>query len=187
MPFQDLSIFRRSCILDSVHCRCSLPPPLGPPPGTPFGLSAGWADLAGAPPGQSRAERRWHRAGHGDARWAVVPRGAGEGQRAHAVPCMNCCECHFTVLKEPAGHGGFCTMRPSRGASAWARWYPVLGGARRRPVRQDDTRGHEICWNSFVGDGKGGCKAALDPSCPVHHSPARFVGIRSVKPHELSR
>lgn len=50
MPFQDLSIFRRSCILDSVHCRCSLPPPLGPPPGTPFGLSAGGADLAEAPP-----------------------------------------------------------------------------------------------------------------------------------------
>lgn len=49
MPFQGPSIFRRSCILDSVHRRCSLPPPpLGPSPGTPLGLSVGGADLAEA-------------------------------------------------------------------------------------------------------------------------------------------
>lgn len=47
-PFQGPSIFRRSCILDSVHCRCSLPPPLGPSPGTPLGLSSGGADLTEA-------------------------------------------------------------------------------------------------------------------------------------------
>lgn len=46
MPFQGPSIFRRTCILDSVHHRCSLPPPLGPLPGTLLGLSAGGADLA---------------------------------------------------------------------------------------------------------------------------------------------
>lgn len=75
----------------------------------------------------------------------------------------------------------------------WARWYPVLGGAQCRSVRQDDTRGHEICWNSFVRDGKGGCKTAFDPSSPVHHPLARtsfpctFCRITSVKPHELSR
>ena len=48
MPFQGPSIFRRSCILDSFHRRCSQPPPLGPSPGTPLGLSAGGADLAEA-------------------------------------------------------------------------------------------------------------------------------------------
>lgn len=33
VPFQGPSIFRRSHALDIGHCRCSLPPPLGPSPG----------------------------------------------------------------------------------------------------------------------------------------------------------
>lgn len=95
MPFQGLSIFRRSCVLDSVHCRCSLPPPLGPSPRTPFGLSAGRADLAGAPPEQNRGGTVL---GMGTLGGLWVPRGAGEGPQAHAVLYMNCWEWRFTVL-----------------------------------------------------------------------------------------
>lgn len=60
-------------------------------------------------------------------------------------------------------------------------------GARCRSVRQDDTRGHEICWNPFVGDGEEGCKAALDPSSPVHHPPCTFCRNPSVKPQGLAQ
>lgn len=56
-------------------------------------------------------------------------------------------------------------------------------GARCWSVHQDDTRGHEICWNPFVGDGDGGCKAALDPSPP----PCTFCRNLSVKPQRLLR
>lgn len=37
VPFQEPSIFRRSRVLDIGHCRCSLPPPLGPSPGDLLG------------------------------------------------------------------------------------------------------------------------------------------------------
>lgn len=108
MPFQDLSIFRRSCILDCVHCRCSLPPPLGPPPGTPLGLSAGGADLAEAPPEQNRGGQKVLAMGMCGGLW--LPRRAEEGQQAHAVPYMNCWEGRFTMLQAPVGHGGFFTV-----------------------------------------------------------------------------
>lgn len=56
----------------------ALPPPLGPSPGTPLGLSAGGADLAEALRGP---ERRWRRAGHGDTWGAIAAPGvAREGQ-----------------------------------------------------------------------------------------------------------
>lgn len=59
-------------------------------------------------------------------------------------------------------------------------------GARCRSVRRDDTRGHEICWNPFVGDGEEGCKAALDPpSTYTVPLPADFVGIGALKPRGL--
>lgn len=142
--------------------------------------------------GSSRAEQRWHRAGHGDTWGAVGAPGCWGGTASSRCP-----------LHELLGMAFHCALGASRTrwqlrcgiskGTAWARWYPELGGARCQSVRPDDTRGHEICWNSFVGDGKGGCKAALDPSSPIHHPLARtsfpctFCRITSVNAHELSR
>lgn len=97
MPFQDLSIFRRSCILDCVHCRCSLPPPLGPPPGTPLGLSAGGANLAGAPPERNRGGQKVLAMGMSGGACGC-PGVLGGGTTSHAVPYMNCWEGRFTML-----------------------------------------------------------------------------------------
>lgn len=181
MPFQGPSIFRRSCILDSVHHRCSLPPPLGPSPGTLLGLSAGGTDLA-----EALQERNGGGTvpGTGTLGGLLLPRGCLGGPASSPCPSPELSEMAFNCVVGISRTRCRLYCGVSKG-TAWARWYPVpVPGA--GPFARMTLGGTRSAGIPLLGMGMEDAKPLLTLQACTS-SPCTFCRNPSVKPQGLPR